>query len=79
MSILKYFNRAKRIDSLLLTKAAGDVKILSQKMHLSRSATLLILKEMKEIGFPIAFCRKRKCYYYTEEGKMTDKLFNNQL
>jgi hypothetical protein len=33
------------------------------------------LREMKELGFPINFCKHRKTYYYEKKGKMVDTLF----
>ncbi|HEY8659321.1 MAG TPA: hypothetical protein VIL78_09805 [Hanamia sp.] len=79
MSIIKYIDRLRYIDFLLRTKAAGNIKSLAKKLHLSRSSTLEYLREMKELGFPIKYCSKRKTYYYDEEGKMTDNLFNKSI
>jgi Mn-dependent DtxR family transcriptional regulator len=79
LAIKKYIERLRRIDYLVRTKAGGNLKSLSKKLDLSRSTTIDFLKEMKEMGFPISYCKKRKCYYYNEEGKMVDKLFNKDL
>ncbi len=79
MSILKYIERLRYIDYLLRTKASGDANSLSKKLHLSRSATLEYLKEMKELGFPIKYSYRRKTYYYDEEGAMTKNLFDKYL
>jgi len=76
MSAKKYIDRLRYIDFLLRTKAAGNAKCLARKLSLSRSCALEYLKEMKELGFPIKYCCKRKIYYYDEEGKMTDNLFH---
>ena len=32
---------------------------------------------MKDHGFPIKFCRKRCCYYYTEHGGLVRNLFQS--
>lgn len=79
MPIKKYIDRLRRIDFLLRTKAADNINCLSKKLKLSRSSTLDYLKEMKEMGFPIKFCNKRKVYYYNEDGKMTDSLFHKNI
>jgi hypothetical protein len=34
---------------------------------------------MKELGFPIKYCNKRKSYYYSEKGKMAENLFENGM
>ncbi len=79
MSILKYIERLRYIDSLLRTKSTGNSDTLSKKLHLSRSTTLEYLREMKELGFPIKYSYRRKTYYYEEEGEMAKKLFNKYL
>lgn len=78
MSIIKYIQRLRYIDHLVRTKAAGDIKTLSGKLQLSRSTTLEYLREMKELGFPIKYCRNKRTYFYDEEGRMIDNLFNKE-
>ena len=34
---------------------------------------------MKEEGFPILYCKKRKTYFYSEEGEMAEKLFVTEI
>lgn len=34
---------------------------------------------MKDLGFPIRYCRKRCSYYYDKEGKMVENLFYDKL
>lgn len=79
MSFENYMERFRYIDSLIHKKATGDTKRLAKKLGLSRSTTLDYLKEMKELGFPIKYCRKRRSYYYQEEGKMVDHLFLKEI
>jgi bacteriocin-like protein len=79
MPFEKYITRLRFIDSLINKKATGDTKRLAKKLGLSRSATLEYLKEMKELGFPIKYCKKRKSYYYEEEGKMVDHIFMKEI
>ena len=79
MSFEKYIERFRHIDSLINKKATGDTKCLAKKLDLSRSTTLEYLKEMKELGFPIKYCKKRRSYYYEEEGKMVDHIFLKEI
>lgn len=67
------------IDMLLRSKAAGNITSLSKKIKMSRSATMEYLREMKQLGFPIKYCPKRKIYFYNENGKMTEQLFDKNL
>jgi len=64
MAFLKYFQRVRRIDDLIDRKATGTPDELARKVNLSRSVLMEYLREMKEIGFPVKFCRNRNSYYY---------------
>ena len=75
MPVQKYFERMRYIDYLINHKATGTLNNLSGKLQLSKKATIICLNEMKELGFPIKYCRKRNSYYYSEEGRMTISLF----
>ena len=75
MSFIKYLIRIKYIDCLIRKGATGDLMTLSKKLKLSKSAVSYILKEMKEVGFPIKYSKDRSSYYYEEKGKMTEQFF----
>jgi bacteriocin-like protein len=79
MSLIKSIERLRYIDHLIRTKTGGNAKRLAGKLHLSRSTTLEYLKEMRELGFPIKYCNKRRIYYYDEEGKMVENLFIKKM
>ena len=48
---------------------------MAKKLNLSKSHTVAFLKQMKDHGFRIKYCRKMGCYYYTEEGSLVRSLF----
>jgi hypothetical protein len=75
MSITRYFKKIQHIDSLIRKKATGDQAEFARKIYMSKSMLKEYLREMKELGFPINFCKHRKTYYYEEKGKMVDTLF----
>jgi hypothetical protein len=77
MSVLRYFKKLQLIDSLIRRKATGNQKQFAEKILMSRSMLNEYLKEMKELGFPINYCKQKKTYYYEEEGSMVKKLFEN--
>ena len=79
MSLHKYLERIKFIDSLICRKATGNPNALAKRLNLSRSATLEFIKEMKEQGFPIAYSRCHNSYHYTESGQFVYKLFETGL
>lgn len=67
MPIQTYIERLRYLDYLIQTKATGTVKQLAKKLDISEISVLKFIKAMKELGCPIKFCRRRNCYYYTEE------------
>jgi len=75
MAILRYLAKMHYIDNLIRRKATGNQKEFARKLGISRSMLNEYIKEMKELGFPIGFSRKKNTYYYLEEGHMVDKLF----
>lgn len=79
MSLQKYVERVQFIDNLIRKKAAGNATVLAKKLNLSKSGVEKFIQEMKEVGFPITYCRKRKTYLYEHEGKMVENLFTEEL
>lgn len=75
MSVFKYFLRLQYIDFLICKKATGDVQTFARKNRLSKSGLANVLKDMKEMGFPIKYDKNRRSYIYTREGQMVQKLF----
>ena len=76
MSIKKYINRVERFDQLVRAQRTGPPHQIAEKLGLSESAFYAFVEELKEdYGFPIAYSRTRKTYFYTEEGRMVDLSF----
>lgn len=75
MSLHIYRKRISIIDYHIKTQAAGNIKALANKIHLSEAGAYKFLEEMKEEGFPIAYSRKENRYYYTKSGKMIGYVF----
>jgi len=75
MAILRYLKKIYYIDNLIRKKATGNQKEFARKIGMSRSMLNEYIKEMKELGFPIGYSRKKSTYYYLEDGYMVDRLF----
>jgi len=75
MALLKHIKRLKYIDYLIKRKATSDLENFAWKNGLSKRAMSDVLNEMKELGFPIKYDRKRYTYYYDEAGHMVKHLF----
>jgi DNA-binding IclR family transcriptional regulator len=79
MSLKRYLEKLRYIDSLIRKKSTGNQKMLAVKTGLSPSSLNNYLNEMKQAGFPIRYCRKRQTYYYEKEGEMVTSLFSGTL
>ncbi len=75
MALHTYLEGLKLVDNLIKRRATGNLTTLAGKLNISRSQTVVFLKQMKDQGFPIKYCRKMGCYYYTEEGSLVRSLF----
>lgn len=67
MSLLKYIQRLKRMDDLIKRKATGTPDEFSRRLGLRKSLLMDELRDLKELGAKIGYCRERRTYYYQEE------------
>jgi Mn-dependent DtxR family transcriptional regulator len=79
MSLKRILEKVQHIDSLIYKKATGSQKELANRLGISVSTVNQYLSEMKEVGFPIKYCYKRKTYFYEKEGRMVSTLFREIL
>lgn len=75
MSFIRHFRRIQYIDFMIRRKATGTPKRFAEKNCLSKSGLMIVLKEMKELGFPICYDRNLHTYLYNEDGEMVKQLF----
>lgn len=66
MSLLKYVDRLSRMHGLIMREATGPPEEFAERLNLSLSMLMLELQDMKELGASIAYCHKRRSYYYTK-------------
>ena len=67
MSILKYIDRAKRMDDLIRRKATGNAEEFARKLGVSRRILMENIGDLKELGAPICYDEFCKSYYYKSE------------
>ena len=79
MSILRYIKKLQQLDALIRRKSTGNQKEFCKKTCMSRSVLNDYLNEMKELGFPIEYDRKRETYFYKENGSLVDKFFEKRM
>lgn len=79
MSLTKHILKLKVMDDLIRRRSTGNQHTFCKKVSMSRSLLNNYLSEMKSLGFPIQFDRKKNSYFYEEEGKMVNCLFEKKL
>ncbi|MFO0266599.1 MAG: hypothetical protein ACK51D_06590 [Cyclobacteriaceae bacterium] len=67
MSLLKSIERLQRIDYLIRKEATGTSDEFAEKVGICRSMLMENLREMKELGAQIFYCRHRRSYCYVNE------------
>lgn len=78
MTFSKYLERLRRMDQLIHKQATGDTNQFASKMGICRSVLLEHIKEMKLMGAPIAYSRRRGCYYYYKTCSLTIEFIQNK-
>lgn len=69
----------RQIDGLIRRHVPGSSEELAEKVHLSRSAFMGYIHEMKVLGFPIGYDKRRQRFYYEKEGRMISHFFEEAL
>ena len=58
------------MDQLIRLKATGDSEAFADKLGISRSVLMENLREMRDMGAGIEYCRYSRRYYYTNNCKL---------
>jgi predicted DNA-binding transcriptional regulator YafY len=70
MSLLKFVERLKRMDNLILTQQTGNAKEFANKMNISSSQLFKDIRDMKVLGAPIKYSREVRSYCYSKNCMM---------
>ena len=70
MHIIEELMIIERIHLLIKRKGTGTPSELSRRFHLSKRTTFRLIKKMKDLGFPIEYCRDYRSYIYKKECKI---------
>ena len=74
MSLTKYIERLRRMDSLISMMATGSPEEFAEKLGLRRSALFESLHEMRGMGVDIKYSFIRQSYYYADNHRIKIKL-----
>jgi hypothetical protein len=76
MSLLKYIERLRRMDTLISMMATGTPEEFAEKMGMKRSTLFESLQEMRTIGVDIKYSFIRQSYYYADNRRIKIRLEN---
>jgi len=76
MSLIKYIERLRRMDSLISMMSTGTPEEFAEKMGIKRSTLFESLQEMREFGVDIKYSFIRQSYYYADNRRIKIKLEN---
>jgi biotin operon repressor len=76
MSLIKYIERLRHMDSLISMMATGTPEEFAEKLGIRRSTLFESLQEMREIGVDIRYSFVRQSYYYADNRRIKIKLEN---
>ncbi|MBN2237039.1 MAG: HTH domain-containing protein, partial [Bacteroidales bacterium] len=69
MNIINAKEALERIDQLIRHNATGSPKELASRLRITERTVYRIIRQLKEIGFPIYFNKAIRSYCYEYEGK----------
>ena len=74
MSLTKYIERLRRMDSLITMMSTGSPEEFAEKLGIRRSTLFQSLQEMREMGVDIKYSCLRQSYYYADNRRIKIKL-----
>jgi hypothetical protein len=74
MSLIKYIERVRRMDSLISMMSTGTPEEFAEKLGIRRSTLFLSLQEMKGMGVDIKYSCNKQSYYYADNRRIKIKL-----
>jgi len=66
MKLIENAALVDRVICLIKRKATGDVSEFATKLNMSKRSVQRLIQEMKDEGYPIAFCKSSNSYVLTE-------------
>ncbi len=79
MSITKILDRTQRIDMFIQNECTGNPEEFAQKIGISRSMLYENLDELRSLGAPIRYSRKRRTFYYATAFTLLIKFQKQQM
>lgn len=68
--LIKYTERLRQADQLIRLEATGTPRLFAKKLGISESYLYGILEEMKDMGLPLSYNKRRLTYMYTSPVRL---------
>lgn len=68
MSLSHHIERIERIDKMIRHGRTGTPGEFASRIGVSESMLYYILNDLRALGAPIGYCRRRRTYRYTQPG-----------
>ena len=66
MKLHTQIERIKRVNVLIRREATGTPLQLAEKLNVSKATANRLIRELKDMGAPIVYCKHSQSYKYTE-------------
>lgn len=66
MKIYTQIERINRLNLLIRREATGTPLQLAEKLNVSKATANRLIRELKDMGAPIVYCKHSQSYKYTE-------------
>jgi len=70
MKLFEQLRLLERLDQLIRLKATGTPRQLARRIKVSERQLYRLIQELKDLGFPIEYCKDCRCYQYTGAVKL---------
>lgn len=70
MKLIEQLRLLERLDQLIRMKATGTPAQLASRIEVSERQLYRLIQSLKDMGFPIEYCKECQHYRYTQEVKL---------
>ena len=76
MSLIKYMERVRRIDTLVNLRATGAPEKFANSLGIGRSTLFQNLQELRHLGVDIKYSPYQQTYYYANNRRIKISIEN---
>ena len=76
-NLFEKLRQLERLDQLIRMKATGSPEQLSTRLNISKRQLYRLIGDLRNMGFPIEYCKTRQSYYYKGKVSLSFQLMIN--